>query len=229
MKFVWVAMICSIFVAGCTTVTPITASVTEKFEPPSDLVIERELGDWLVRYQYAVTKPSYKIVGNLDPDPLNQFEVGTILEPLGEDETFQYFRSPSALQSFVNTSLVCRHKPTGTWQSNVGTGECTEISRVTLGGYFEKIATEPANWVDVGSPNIQQQFIYNGRIDNYVKFTYREFSVGGYARDAFTQDVQYDLNEGNVIGFKGSRIEILEATNRVITYRVLSHFKGINL
>ena len=94
MKFVWVAMICSIFVAGCTAVTPITPSVTEKFEPPSDLVIERELGDWLVRYQYAVTKPSYKIVGNLDPDPLNQFKVGTILEPLREDETFQYFRSP---------------------------------------------------------------------------------------------------------------------------------------
>ena len=94
---------------------------------------------------------------------------------------------------------------------------------------YDSLEVEPSQWVDSTAPNVQQQFIYNGRIDDYVKFTYREFSIGGYARDAFTQDVQYDLDEGNVIGFKGSRIEILEATNRQITYKLISHFKGVSL
>ncbi|EGG28363.1 hypothetical protein IMCC3088_318 [Aequoribacter fuscus] len=57
-----------------------------------------------------------------------------------------------------------------------------------------------------------------------MKFTYREFTATGYARDAFTQDVQYDLEEGTIIGFKGARIEVLDATNRSIRYRVIEHF-----
>ena len=44
------------------------------------------------------------------------------------------------------------------------------------------------------------------------------------ARPAFNQDVQYDLSEGKTIGFKGARVEIVEATNTNIRYRVLAHF-----
>ena len=43
-------------------------------------------------------------------------------------------------------------------------------------------------------------------------------------RPAFTQDIQYDLKESNIIGFKGVRIEIIEATNRHIKYKVLNSF-----
>ena len=44
------------------------------------------------------------------------------------------------------------------------------------------------------------------------------------ARGAFTQEVQYDLNESNIIGFKGARLEVIEATNRNITYRLIENF-----
>ncbi|MAD94765.1 MAG: hypothetical protein CML33_04625 [Rhodobacteraceae bacterium] len=72
--------------------------------------------------------------------------------------------------------------------------------------------------------NLDQRFIYNGRIGDTLKFSYREFTVSGYARDAFTQDVQYDLKEGSIIGFKGARVEVIEATNREITYKVIAYF-----
>ena len=69
----------------------------------------------------------------------------------------------------------------------------------------------------------EQQLIYNGRVGDSLRFVYREFS-NDMARSAFTQEAQYDLNESNIIGFKDVRIEVIEATNSSITYKVLNHF-----
>jgi hypothetical protein len=69
----------------------------------------------------------------------------------------------------------------------------------------------------------KQEFIYNGKVGNAVKFSYREFA-NDLARPAFTQDLQYDLTESKIIGFKGLRVEILSATNIKIQYKVLSYF-----
>ena len=85
----------------------------------------------------------------------------------------------------------------------------------------------PANYIDLTQPNIKQQLIYNGRVGNFVKFLYREVSEGTYLRLPFTQEVQYDLKEGIIIGFRGARIEILDATNRRITYKVIKHFSPV--
>ncbi len=79
----------------------------------------------------------------------------------------------------------------------------------------------------LSQPNVKQQLIYNGRVGDYVKFLYREVSEGKYLRPFFTQEVQYDLNEGKTIGFRGTRIEIIEASNREITYVVTKHFDPI--
>lgn len=78
--------------------------------------------------------------------------------------------------------------------------------------------------VKLENPAFSQELIYNGRVDNSVKFIYREFS-NQMARAAFSQEVQYDLELSNVIGFKGVRIEIIDATNSDITYQVKNHFK----
>ena len=43
-------------------------------------------------------------------------------------------------------------------------------------------------------------------------------------QDAFTQEIQYDLDEGSEIGFKGARLTVLNTTNRSITYEVSKHF-----
>tara|TARA_X000001036_G_scaffold6549_1_gene5972 strand:- start:450 stop:1127 length:678 start_codon:yes stop_codon:yes gene_type:complete len=71
--------------------------------------------------------------------------------------------------------------------------------------------------------SFEQQLIYNGRVDNNLRFVYREFS-DDMARSAFSQEVQYDLEESNVIGFKSVRIEVIEATNSRIQYKVLQPF-----
>lgn len=68
-----------------------------------------------------------------------------------------------------------------------------------------------------------QELIYNGRVDNYLKFIYREF-INDYARAAFTQDIQYDIQQSKIIGFKNVKIKILDATNTELVYEVISNF-----
>lgn len=69
----------------------------------------------------------------------------------------------------------------------------------------------------------KQEFIYNGRVGNALKFIYREY-INDYARPAFIQDLQYDLSESEIIGFRGLRIQIINASNTEIEYIVLNYF-----
>ena len=74
-------------------------------------------------------------------------------------------------------------------------------------------------------PNSFQQTIeYAGKSGNQLKFIYSEFNHG-LARDAFTREFQVDLNEGNVLAFKGALIEIESATNINIRYKVIRNFR----
>lgn len=93
---------------------------------------------------------------------------------------------------------------------------------------FDKYSSTPIEYKTELTPvpkkeYLKQEFIYNGKVGNAIKFTYREF-VDDLARPAFTQDLQYDLTESKVIGFRGLRIEIISATNTKIEYKVLTHF-----
>lgn len=75
-----------------------------------------------------------------------------------------------------------------------------------------------------------KEFIYSGKAGQVVRFSYREFSglqaspgmdAGLLARPAFTQDVQYDLAESDVIAFQNMRLKVINATNSDITVEVL--------
>lgn len=77
----------------------------------------------------------------------------------------------------------------------------------------------------VASANhFQQTLIYSGKIGNRITIGYRE-SSGSMARPAFSNDVSYDLSESRIVGYKGARLEVIDATNTEITYKVLNGFK----
>jgi len=69
--------------------------------------------------------------------------------------------------------------------------------------------------------------IYSGKVGNKINVAYREFS-NNLARPAFNNTVQYDLDESNIIGYKGARIEVIEATNEYIKFKVLLNFNKAN-
>lgn len=68
--------------------------------------------------------------------------------------------------------------------------------------------------------SLKKELIYGGLSQKTITVSYREFS-DGTARPAFTQDLKYDLAEGDIIGFRGARFQVKKATNTVISYKVL--------
>jgi len=68
--------------------------------------------------------------------------------------------------------------------------------------------------------SMRKEILYNGKSKDTIKITYREY-INDMARPAFYQDLNYDLNESNVIGFRGTQIEIIAATNSDIKFKVI--------
>ncbi|EIN5961692.1 hypothetical protein O1D25_001489 [Vibrio cholerae] len=68
--------------------------------------------------------------------------------------------------------------------------------------------------------------LYQGKAGNKIKISFREFK-GDMARPAFTQDIEYELDENGeaIIGFKGLRIKVHQATNLNIDYTVINDYK----
>lgn len=94
--------------------------------------------------------------------------------------------------------------------------------------YIEGFKAEPTEYVDPKCRDcFKKEFVFNGKAGNSLKFVYREY-INDMARPAFNQDLQYDLSESNIIGFKGMRIEVIKATNTAIYYQVLSSFNDWN-
>ena len=80
--------------------------------------------------------------------------------------------------------------------------------------------------IEDASDEYKQSLLYIGRENDIIKFTYREFS-GDMARPAFTIDATYDIKDENVIRFKGVSLEVIEADNQTIKYKLLSGFRTI--
>lgn len=70
---------------------------------------------------------------------------------------------------------------------------------------------------------LQQTLIYSGRVGDKIRIGYRE-SAGGMARQAFSNEAEYDLSTSSEIAYRGARIRVLEADNQKIKYEVLSNF-----
>ena len=75
------------------------------------------------------------------------------------------------------------------------------------------------------SDSFQQTLIYSGQVGDKINIGYRE-SSGNVARPAFHNDVEYDLSESTTIGYKGALLEIIEATNQHIKYKVVRNFNA---
>lgn len=96
----------------------------------------------------------------------------------------------------------------------------------------KNIPFEDAEEIVQNPRNFQQVLEYSGRSGNTISVFYKEFHEtqdGAFIRPAFTQEFKFDLSESNLIGVKGARIEVIEATNTGITYKVISHFPWIRI
>ena len=82
------------------------------------------------------------------------------------------------------------------------------------------VVTTPTSIKTFEADSFVKELVYGGVSQGTVAISYREFA-DKTARPAFTQELKYDLSEGDVIGFRGARFKIIKAGNVSLRYVVL--------
>lgn len=189
-------------------------------EPPIGSVTTVYVGDSMIRQGTFTRVDAIKVNGVIDVGGY-ELQSGYYVKT-GQDEDTETFvpaadssggaikkdfivDPPQAVIVFTGTDKIC----VVTIFSNI---DCTNSS-----GFDRTIHQAYAR------DAFQQTLIYSGKVGDKINIGYREFS-SDYARPAFNNDVEYDLSESCVIGYKGARLEILDATNESITFKLIRNF-----
>lgn len=203
-----------------TNYRPVSVDISE---PPLNQVVTAEVGDTMLRQGKYVETDAIYLSQDVKVGLFGayRFSPGYYLRE-GEDSKNEFYHpepgpeggrvDKAALADPFKTMLISKTEPTVCGVSVFGAKVCEKnIS-------FRRLR-RPALTAD----GFQQTLLYSGRIGNKINISYREFS-NDIARPAFNNDVEYDLSESTTIGYKGAEIEIIEATNRMIKYRVIRNF-----
>lgn len=212
-----------LLVVGCAApknnYTPKTIDISE---PPIGIVIEKQVGDEMVKQGKYREHDAIYFQDQVKPVWAYTIMPGYFLK-MGGDEAGDFYRIGGAGEEsgyvdknpFADPLIALMVKADNTLCA------VTFINAVACGDVksgFEKVK-KPISSMD----SMQRTLIYNGRVGDKVNVGYREFS-SNMARPAFNNNVEYDLTESKEIGYRGARIEIIEATNRSIRYKVISNF-----
>lgn len=142
---------------------------------------------------------------------------------IGEDSTSEYFSQDIASGLSIYSGLMfSTPDATATVQYKKNDHEFCILRPADLTVCGDLFVVREKESV-VTNQSFRRTLIYSGRVGDKLKISYREFS-NNLARPAFNTDVEYDLNESKVIGYAGARIEVIDATNTEITYKVIRNF-----
>jgi hypothetical protein len=73
-----------------------------------------------------------------------------------------------------------------------------------------------------GVNSFRKELVYSGTSQGTISLLYREY-FKDMARPAFSQELHYDLKDGDEIGFRGARFKVIKAGNVGIKYRVTKY------
>lgn len=213
--------------AACVNATPLMPVVTKLDFPPVGQVMTQELGDTLVTKGQVRTYDGLIVSGPVTFSGLCSeylFPPQTFLAR-NEDANWVYYGAADGrVRDCAYGDMPYAPYSSGVARSKKDPADIRQYFKAGMALGAIQMPPYEARKVEVAvEDSFRQELIYNGRAGTIVKFLYREIA-GGSLRGDFSQEVQYDLNEGNVVGFKGARIEVLEATNARLQYRVISTF-----
>ncbi len=219
-----VAVVVALVGAGCATpkfnYKPVTVEVSE---PMLNEIVLRSVGEEMLKQGQLSLVDILRVTEPIKPALAITITPG-IYRQIGSDNEAIYFDSrigaedagavkgwlgdfPGTLMLRKNTRELCA----------IGDDNSYRCAGGVSGGFsLEKITV-------VSESKIQQTLIYSGKVGSRIRLGYREFS-NNLARPAFSNDVEYDLLESSIIGYKGAQIQVIEATNQHIKYKVVQNF-----
>lgn len=221
-----IVALAALLLQGCVTTNASYRPVAmEISEPPLGQIVTADVGDAMVKQGKYVEHDAIRLPTEVSIGMFGAYKLapGYYLRE-GEDAKAEFYMpergpeggeiSKSALADPYKTVMVERAS------NAVCVVTAFNVKACEKGARFDRLK-RPALTAD----GFQQTLIYSGRVGSKINIAYREFS-NNMARPAFNNDVEYDLDESMVIGYKGAEIEVIEATNRHIKYKVITNFNA---
>jgi hypothetical protein len=222
-RFVF-AFVAALTVTGCASPKyNYTANVTAISEPPLNTIQTSHVGDVLLRQGKYKEHDAIYLPGKVDVSLAYSLLAGYYLKH-GDDESAEYYL-PGGGDEAGHVDKAALADP---WKSVMAKKNRQTLCVVTV--FNATSCDDDVNFERRKKPmltqdSFQQTLIYSGKVGNKINIGYREFS-GSLARPAFNNNVEYDLSESHIIGYKDAQLEILEATNQFIKYRVIRNFNS---
>jgi hypothetical protein len=230
-KFLLISFIGSIL-SGCVSDIKYNyvPEVVQKSYPELNVVTTTYIGDDMVRQGNTkiMDAISFPVVTQV-----NRFWHSYIIDAgdypkLGEDKNHLFFAAKSINGNAIVKSLSVPAPPIGIRVSKDSSKNEVCISFPAGTDFCESNKQFTYKKVSVTSQDgFQQTLIYNGKVGNKINIGYREFN-NDMARPAFSNNAEYDLSRSKIIRYKGAVIEIQQATNQYIKYKVISNFNTPN-
>ncbi len=195
-------------------------AVTLISEPPLGSVNTTQVGDTMLSQGKYVEHDAILLEGTAKTGFSYTLHPGYYIKH-GEDQSNEYYQPGGDRPGRVEKNPLADN-----WASVSLTKADSKLCVVTV--FNVKSCTEGGNFRRVKKPSLtedsfQQTLLYSGKVGNKINIGYREFS-SSVARPAFNNNVEYDLSESRTIGYKGAELEIIDATNQVIKYKVIRNF-----
>lgn len=186
---------------------------TKSYTPPINTIATRNVGQSLIKQNIIYEYNTYDVLP-IDNKCSKLLEMEPVLYKWTSNQW----------------NMMCRYDKkeclvdvTGENEFNFKTDELDDLSALEpLSCKVKyKIIPTPSR---VSEMYFKYELIYQARVGNKLKLSYMEYA-NDHARPAFTQVIEYDLDQKGdiIIGFKNLRMQILNATNNEITYKILKY------
>lgn len=214
----------SLLISACSSPTYNYVPEMKNFSIPAvGDIATAGIGDYLLDEGLAKTSKALKLNSTFDSGR-HAAMPGTYLL-IGTNKEYEYYQQPMTSAPLIHMNLLLNKSPVtnATLRKTMGQNElCTLVpGDIDQCDTFTNYEYVTINQID-GS-GYRRTLFYNGKTKDILAIGYREFS-DDKIRAAFSNEVEYDLGESNLIGYKGARIEVINATNTEITYKVLQGF-----
>lgn len=217
MKKLLVTILSLSVMSGCTTIQYNGAKTTTEIvdKPEIGVLSTAYIGDEILKKGKAVTE-NVLVIKKPIKTIKHKIPAGEYRQ-MGFDNKNRFYESTGVIKGLladpVGSMAIMADKP-------------GKLCVLTVMGYSTcyNEPYEEKTRTSFGEDSFQQTLIYNGRVGNKVKVGYREFN-DNMARSAFSNEAEYDLSSSKIIGYKGAQIEVIDADNSKITYKVLRSFR----
>jgi len=211
--------------AGCATPKYNYQAIPQNVsKPPINSINEAHVGDKMLEQGIFLEREAL-YVPKMTKHSGYTFSEGYYLK-VGEDAKGSYFQAINMIPNGGNLQKNIIVDPF----KAVMLDSKGEICIITI--FNAKACTEDhqakLSKIGVAADNsFQQTLIYSGKVGNKINIGYREFS-SNLARPAFNNDVEYDLSDSKQIGYKGALLEVIDANNQSIKYKVIKNFNKVD-